>query len=125
MHVCSICCEPIVQGGLKTHCVRPHYFHVLCLGKWLVHNDTCPMCRGQLGTPVLTKLDSDRDVNICVPKSMVRVRPCVVLHQNSPGAVFVKMIRLRSKEMRIPSYAVYDVTNPRRSLHMIYKLSPL
>ena len=41
---CQICTEPI-----RAYRVRPlqcgHYFHGECLGKWVVRQDVCPMCR--------------------------------------------------------------------------------
>ena len=38
---CSICLEPFCDGRLKCK----HYFHDICIKKWLKSNVSCPYCR--------------------------------------------------------------------------------
>uniref|UniRef100_A0A3P9J0Q1 E3 ubiquitin-protein ligase RNF139 n=1 Tax=Oryzias latipes TaxID=8090 RepID=A0A3P9J0Q1_ORYLA len=40
--VCAICYQEFVSSARITPC--HHYFHALCLRKWLYIQDTCPMC---------------------------------------------------------------------------------
>ncbi|XP_060742993.1 E3 ubiquitin-protein ligase RNF139 [Tachysurus vachellii] len=40
--VCAICYQEFVTAARVTPC--HHYFHALCLRKWLYIQDTCPMC---------------------------------------------------------------------------------
>ncbi|XP_048849483.1 E3 ubiquitin-protein ligase RNF139 [Brienomyrus brachyistius] len=40
--VCAICYQEFVSSARVTPC--RHYFHALCLRKWLYIQDTCPMC---------------------------------------------------------------------------------
>lgn len=40
--VCAICYQEFVAAARVTPC--HHYFHALCLRKWLYIQDTCPMC---------------------------------------------------------------------------------
>uniref|UniRef100_A0A3Q3A3P1 E3 ubiquitin-protein ligase RNF139 n=1 Tax=Kryptolebias marmoratus TaxID=37003 RepID=A0A3Q3A3P1_KRYMA len=40
--VCAICYQDFVTSARLTPC--HHYFHALCLRKWLYIQDTCPMC---------------------------------------------------------------------------------
>ncbi|KAF7702436.1 E3 ubiquitin-protein ligase RNF139 [Silurus meridionalis] len=40
--VCAICYQEFVTAARLTPC--NHYFHALCLRKWLYIQDTCPMC---------------------------------------------------------------------------------
>lgn len=40
--VCAICYQEFVSSARITPC--HHYFHTLCLRKWLYIQDTCPMC---------------------------------------------------------------------------------
>lgn len=40
--VCAICYQEFTSAARLTPC--RHYFHALCLRKWLYIQDTCPMC---------------------------------------------------------------------------------
>uniref|UniRef100_A0A3Q4FXG2 E3 ubiquitin-protein ligase RNF139 n=1 Tax=Neolamprologus brichardi TaxID=32507 RepID=A0A3Q4FXG2_NEOBR len=40
--VCAICYQEFATSARLTPC--HHYFHALCLRKWLYIQDTCPMC---------------------------------------------------------------------------------
>uniref|UniRef100_A0A3B1JMM1 E3 ubiquitin-protein ligase RNF139 n=1 Tax=Astyanax mexicanus TaxID=7994 RepID=A0A3B1JMM1_ASTMX len=40
--VCAICYQEFIASARITPC--RHYFHALCLRKWLYIQDTCPMC---------------------------------------------------------------------------------
>lgn len=40
--VCAICYQEFATSARITPC--HHYFHALCLRKWLYIQDTCPMC---------------------------------------------------------------------------------
>uniref|UniRef100_A0A673HAU2 E3 ubiquitin-protein ligase RNF139 n=1 Tax=Sinocyclocheilus rhinocerous TaxID=307959 RepID=A0A673HAU2_9TELE len=40
--VCAICYQEFAASARITPC--HHYFHALCLRKWLYIQDTCPMC---------------------------------------------------------------------------------
>ena len=45
IHNCSICLDDILTttGSATLSC--GHYFHIGCLGRWLMKNDSCPYCR--------------------------------------------------------------------------------
>lgn len=42
---CPICLEPIYKNQIKTLKSCGHYFHYVCVDRWLEKNDKCPMCR--------------------------------------------------------------------------------
>ena len=44
-HNCSICLDDILSttGSATLSC--GHHFHIGCLGRWLVKNESCPYCR--------------------------------------------------------------------------------
>ncbi|KAG5642732.1 hypothetical protein DXG03_002277 [Asterophora parasitica] len=43
---CGICLTQFKSGDIaQLGSVCRHAFHERCLGRWLVHNQTCPMCR--------------------------------------------------------------------------------
>ncbi len=44
-HNCSICLDDILAttGSATLSC--GHHFHIGCLGRWLVKNESCPYCR--------------------------------------------------------------------------------
>lgn len=65
---CSVCFEQIFKGQrniVKLHCAPnqpPHKYHEKCLQGWLTQNkDTCPLCRAEIDTRVIYKLDPLRD----------------------------------------------------------------
>uniref|UniRef100_UPI00358FE79F E3 ubiquitin-protein ligase RNF139 isoform X1 n=2 Tax=Myxine glutinosa TaxID=7769 RepID=UPI00358FE79F len=47
--VCSICYQEFTTSARRTPC--NHYFHALCLRKWLYVQDTCPMCHQRVHKP--------------------------------------------------------------------------
>ena len=48
MKQCSICLSEIKEN--KNVCITEcmHEYHTSCLLKWLVNNETCPICRNTL-----------------------------------------------------------------------------
>lgn len=46
--VCAICYHEFTTSARITPC--NHYFHALCLRKWLYIQDTCPMCHQKVYT---------------------------------------------------------------------------
>ncbi|XP_068094106.1 E3 ubiquitin-protein ligase RNF139 [Hyperolius riggenbachi] len=46
--VCAICYQEFQTSARVTRC--HHYFHALCLRKWLYIQDTCPMCHQKVYT---------------------------------------------------------------------------
>ncbi|CAL1583924.1 unnamed protein product [Knipowitschia caucasica] len=53
--VCAICYQEFSAAACTTPC--KHYFHALCLRKWLYIQDTCPMCHQRIhlhDTPTVT-----------------------------------------------------------------------
>lgn len=51
--VCAICYQEMHSAKI-TRC--NHYFHGVCLRKWLYVQDRCPLCHD-----ILYKIDSDKD----------------------------------------------------------------
>ena len=47
---CAICSEKFKLGGDATQLPCKHYFHDLCILKWLKDHNTCPLCRFELMT---------------------------------------------------------------------------
>ena len=43
--ICAICFQEMLTAKIT---VCGHYFHALCLRKWLYVKDTCPMCHGDI-----------------------------------------------------------------------------
>jgi hypothetical protein len=43
MNDCSICLLSITYNFAKLSC--NHYYHIDCINKWFVKNNTCPLCR--------------------------------------------------------------------------------
>jgi len=43
---CSICFE-LLQGQTISCCYCGHYFHTICIHKWLKKHETCPYCRSK------------------------------------------------------------------------------
>ncbi|XP_043922527.1 E3 ubiquitin-protein ligase RNF139 [Protopterus annectens] len=48
--VCAICYQEFTTSARTTPC--RHYFHALCLRKWLYIQDTCPMCHQKVYSDV-------------------------------------------------------------------------
>lgn len=46
---CSICRCNIIDDIIITNC--KHIYHKKCLQLWENNNDTCPLCRNELGEP--------------------------------------------------------------------------
>jgi hypothetical protein len=42
---CAICLEPYEQGMLLTRLSCDHYFHPVCLARWMRRATRCPLCR--------------------------------------------------------------------------------
>ena len=42
---CSICFDEINAAGGQVTLGCQHHFHLGCIGRWLLKNETCPMCR--------------------------------------------------------------------------------
>ncbi|PAA56258.1 hypothetical protein BOX15_Mlig003778g2 [Macrostomum lignano] len=47
--VCAICFGDMLSGAKRTVC--QHYFHPLCLRRWLHVRETCPMCQQAISIP--------------------------------------------------------------------------
>lgn len=45
IHNCSICLDDILQSTGSATLSCGHQFHIGCLGRWLVKNESCPYCR--------------------------------------------------------------------------------
>lgn len=59
--LCSICLGTVGRKRYKTCC--NHHFHSKCLLRWILVNDTCPMCRTMLRARP-TEEEEDIDVVI-------------------------------------------------------------
>ena len=57
---CSICLNLIGRKHYKTIC--GHKFHCKCILKWILINDTCPLCRAILRTPPIIDEISDEEI---------------------------------------------------------------
>ncbi|XP_052101535.1 protein TRC8 homolog [Mytilus californianus] len=60
--VCAICYQSLTSARI-THC--NHYFHNVCLRKWLYVQDNCPLCHKLIYQPVvstLAKTDSSQNI---------------------------------------------------------------
>ncbi|XP_077131221.1 uncharacterized protein LOC143785956 [Ranitomeya variabilis] len=42
---CTICLDDIVAGNEVSSMECSHSFHLACIGRWLLDNNTCPLCR--------------------------------------------------------------------------------
>ena len=42
---CSICFDEIEASKGQVTLGCQHHFHLGCIGRWILKNDTCPMCR--------------------------------------------------------------------------------
>ncbi|OCT77154.1 hypothetical protein XELAEV_18032350mg [Xenopus laevis] len=65
--VCAICYQEFHTSARITPC--HHYFHALCLRKWLYIQDTCPMCHQKV------YIDDDSKENASVSNNNVFVAP--------------------------------------------------
>eukprot|EP00434_Breviolum_minutum_P039645 symbB.v1.2.035214.t1/scaffold4692.1/size36308/2 len=45
---CTICCEDFVHGDHLRLLPCLHRYHVACIDRWLVHSQTCPVCKHSL-----------------------------------------------------------------------------
>ncbi len=43
---CSICCDEIGCSRATLSC--SHTFHLGCIGRWILRNESCPMCRREM-----------------------------------------------------------------------------
>ena len=43
---CSICYDPMLDNVINLQC--DHKFHKMCINKWKLNHNTCPLCRGQI-----------------------------------------------------------------------------
>jgi len=72
-HQCSICLEPLdsEKNFSVTEC--GHQFHASCLGKCLVINGKCPLCRHQITEDKinLTSVEIERIINRTINRSIV------------------------------------------------------
>ena len=56
--VCAICYQDMLQAKI-TKC--KHFFHSMCLRKWLYMQDTCPLCHAVLYKDI-TKIEPETDL---------------------------------------------------------------
>jgi hypothetical protein len=48
---CGICFEKMKENQrvAEVPCPERHIFHVACIKKWIINNDTCPICQADFG----------------------------------------------------------------------------
>jgi hypothetical protein len=63
MNDCSICLVA-VQSGFLLEC--GHCFHNRCITRWLLKNETCPVCRKEILDPIEVESDEEFDPVILV-----------------------------------------------------------
>jgi hypothetical protein len=56
---CSICCDEIGCARATLSC--NHTFHLGCIGRWILKNETCPMCRGEMEDKERIQEDEEED----------------------------------------------------------------
>ncbi len=64
---CSICFSDITKATGLTTLSCSHSFHLGCIGRWILKNESCPLCRHELGDneriaeddPDATEVDDD------------------------------------------------------------------
>ena len=62
--VCAICYQELRSARI-THC--QHYFHGVCLRKWLYVQDRCPLCHEMISIPDTTDTDTDNSQRDAAP----------------------------------------------------------
>jgi hypothetical protein len=63
---CSICYENITKETGKAELSCSHSFHLVCLSKWFIKNESCPCCRHEANetekmAPMVEEEESDED----------------------------------------------------------------
>jgi hypothetical protein len=62
MNECIICYNQLDNDDIKQEC--GHSFHTLCLYKWILESDTCPICRSTLINKNKFKIDISTFMNM-------------------------------------------------------------
>ncbi|XP_068189794.1 E3 ubiquitin-protein ligase RNF139 [Antennarius striatus] len=70
--VCAICYQELAAARV-TPC--RHYFHALCLRKWLYIQDTCPMCHQRLHTEGGGRAPADNNGGYAAPRDAAPPAP--------------------------------------------------
>ena len=59
---CSICLENIINEEHKTITSCKHIFHEECMAKWILQNNSCPLCRTKFNVVIKDKTYINTDI---------------------------------------------------------------
>jgi hypothetical protein len=58
---CSICLENIINEEHKKITTCNHIFHEECMAKWILQNNSCPLCRKNIDLNIYGRNDEEND----------------------------------------------------------------
>jgi len=60
---CSICLTAIKKETGEAKLACGHLFHIGCIGRWILKNDSCPCCRSEMCAEARISEDNDSDTD--------------------------------------------------------------